>query len=80
VLTLKAVEVAPAVTATDVGTVSLELEFESETVAPPVGAPWERATVQLLDELGPKLVGLHDSDDTDPDKAKLTFVVADVPP
>jgi hypothetical protein len=28
-------------------------------VAPPAGAAWVRVTVQVLEELGPRLVGLH---------------------
>jgi len=36
------------------------------TVAPPAGAAWDRVTVQVLEELGPRLVGLQTSK-VDPD-------------
>jgi hypothetical protein len=51
----------PAVTVTDVGTVSIVLVFVSATVLPPAGAAWLSVTVQLLVPLGPRVVGLHAS-------------------
>ena len=38
VVTLKVAEVAEAATATEAGTVSLELEFDKVTLMPPAGA------------------------------------------
>ena len=55
------------------------MEFDRVTEAPPVRAAWDMVTVQLLEEFGPTLAGPHVSEDTDPDAAKLTFAVADVP-
>ena len=59
VVTLKVCDVSPASTVTDAGTVSVELEFDKLTLAPPVGAAWFNVTVQVLDEFGPRLPGLH---------------------
>ena len=39
--------VAPAATVTDAGTVRLALLLDSETTAPPAGAAWLSATVQV---------------------------------
>ena len=36
----------------------------ASTAAPPVGAAWVRVTVQVLEELAPRLVGLQASDET----------------
>src|ERR1700678_143502 len=59
VVALKVAEVAPAATVTDAGTVSVELVLVRVTVAPPVGAAWVKVTVQVLEELGPRLTGLQ---------------------
>jgi len=62
VVTLKVAELAPAATVTDAGTVKVELLFDSETLAPPVGALPLRCTVHVeLPEL-PKLDGVQDSE------------------
>ena len=61
---LKVAEVAAAATVTDAGAVSVALVLVRVTVAPPVGAPWVRVTVQVLEELGPRLAGLQASDET----------------
>jgi hypothetical protein len=78
VVALKVAEVAAAATMTDAGTVRADLLLVTVTVAPPVGAGAERVTVQVLDELGPRLVGLHASDDTPPEAIRLTPVVAEL--
>ena len=78
VVALKVAEVAPAAMMTDAGTVRADLLLDTITVAPPVGAGAERVTVQLLDELGPRLVGLHASDETPPEGTRLTPVVAEL--
>jgi len=47
--------------------------------APPVGASWDKTTVQVVEAFGPRLVGLHDKDETSPEAAKLRVVVAELP-
>ena len=78
--TVKLADVAPAATVTDAATVSALLEFESVTLAPPLGAAWLRLTVQVLEEFAPTLVGLHDKVDTATvtDATKVTVVVAEL--
>jgi hypothetical protein len=58
---LKLAEVAAAATVTDAGTVSIALLFDTLTIAPPVGAALLRLTVQVLEALGPRLLGLQAS-------------------
>ena len=58
----KEADVAPALTGTDVGTLSAELLLDRLTVAPPAGADWVRATVQVVEALDPRLAGLHSSE------------------
>jgi hypothetical protein len=50
--------------------------------APPLGAGWVRLTVQMLEEFGPTLLGLHDNadTDTDADATRFTVVFAELPP
>jgi hypothetical protein len=60
---LKAPDVAPATTVTDAGTVSVAFVFVKATVAPPL-AVLVSVTVQALEAFGPKLFGVHMSDDT----------------
>jgi hypothetical protein len=79
VVALKVAEVAAAATVTEAGTVRVELELDSVTEAPPLGAGWVKVMVQVLEEFGPRLFGLHVSDDTDVGAAKLTLAVAEVP-
>jgi len=85
--TIKLADVAPAAIVTDGATLSVALEFERVTLAPPVGAAWLRLTVQILDEFGPTLLGLQDNEDTDTvadpdadaDAVRLTVVFAELP-
>ena len=85
--TLKFAEVAPAATVTDGATVSVVLEFERVTLAPPAGAAAVRLTVQTPEEFAPRLVGLHDNADgvtndnvdEDPDAVRLMVVLAELP-
>ena len=79
--TVKLAEVAPAGTVTDVATVNVALEFERVTLAPPVGAARVRLTVQVPEEFGPTLLGLHDKEDTvtDADATRFTVVFAELP-
>jgi hypothetical protein len=73
-----ALKVAAAAMMTDAGTVRADLLLDTVTVAPPLGAGAERVTVQVLDELGPRLVGLHASDNIPPEATRLTPVVAEL--
>ena len=64
VVAVKVAEVAEAATVTDGGTVRVELVFDSETTAPPAGAPPLSVTVhvELLELL--KLAGAQDKERT----------------
>jgi len=64
VVALKVADRAVAATVTDAGTVSVALVLVSVTAAPPVGAGWVRVTMQVLEELGPRVVGLQASEET----------------
>lgn len=63
VVALKVAVVAAAATVTDAGTVRLEVLLVRVTEAPPVGAAWVNVTVQVLEELDPRLAGLHATED-----------------
>jgi hypothetical protein len=78
VVTLNVAEVAAAATVADAGTVSVELLFDRLTLAPPVGAGWVKVTVQVLEEFGPRLAGLHANDDTRADATRLTLAAAEL--
>jgi len=79
VVAVKFAELAAAGTVTKAGTVSREVVLARAIAAPPVGAGWDRVTVQVVEAFGPRLVGLHDKDETPPDTAKLRVVVAELP-
>jgi hypothetical protein len=78
VVALKVAEVAAAATVSDAGTVSVALVLVRVTVAPPVGAVWARVTVQVLEELGPRLMGLQTSEETSTDVTRVTAVLAEL--
>jgi len=78
VVALKVAVVAAAATVTEDGTVSVVFVSASETTAPPVGAAWLSVTVQVVEELAPKLVGLHASDEIFAGAVRLTIAVAKV--
>jgi hypothetical protein len=63
VVALKVADAAPAATMTDAGTVRVELLLARVTLAL-VGAGCVKVTVQVLEAFGPRLIGLHESDDT----------------
>ena len=63
VVALKVAEEAPAVTVTHAGTVSVGLVLDRVTIAPPAGAPLVRVTVQVLEALLPRLLGLQASEE-----------------
>jgi len=78
VVALKLTQVAAAATVTDAGTVSVELVLVRITVAPPVGAGWVSVTVQVLEELGPRVVGLQMREETSTGAARVMVALADV--
>jgi len=79
VVALKFAAVAPAATLTEVGVVSAVLLSERATLAPPVGAALVRVTVQMLEALGPRLLGVQAREDTATGATRLTFALAEVP-
>jgi hypothetical protein len=78
VVALKVVDVAAAATVTEAGTVRVALVFVRVTLAPPARAGWVNVTVQLLEAFGPRLVGLHVSEDTRTGATRLTLVLAEL--
>ena len=78
VVALKVAEVAAAAIVTDVGTVSVALVFVRLTLAPPVGAGLLIVTLQVLEELGPRLVGLQVSVETSIGATRFTVVLAEL--
>ena len=83
-VTVPAVAVNPAVvefaaTETEVGVVRAELVSEIATVTPPAGAALLSVTVQVLDAFGPRLLGLHASDETSVEAVRLTVALAELP-
>ena len=79
VVALNVAVVAPAATVTDAGTVSEELVLASAILAPPAGADWVKVTLHVLDEFGPRLAGLHESEETSTEAARLIAAVAELP-
>jgi len=75
---LKVAVVADAATLTEAGTLSIELLLDNLTLAPPLGAGWVKATVQVLDEFAPRLDGLHATEEIDTE-TRLRLALAVVP-
>ena len=78
VVALKVAAVAAAATVTEAGTVRVALLLVRVTAAPPVGAAWVSVTMQELEELCPRLVGLQTNDETSTDAVRLTVALAEV--
>ena len=78
VVALKLAEVAAPETVTDAWTVRVALVLVRLTVAPPVGAGWVRVTMQALEELGPRLVGLQISVETSTGATRLMAALAEL--
>ena len=76
VVALKVTAVAPIGMVIDAGTVRVALVLVRVTAAPPVGAAWVRVMVQVLKELGPRLVGLQTSEETSTDATMLMVALA----
>ncbi len=75
---LKAADVAAGSTAIEPGTVSVELVLVRASVAPPVGAGCVRVTVHMLEELGPRVVGLQASEETSTGAVRVIVALAEV--
>ena len=75
---MKLADIAAAATVIEAGTVSVALVLVRVTAAPPVGAAWVRVTMQTLEELGPRLVGLQTSDETSTDATRLMVALAEL--
>jgi hypothetical protein len=78
VVTVKVPEVAAAATVTEGGTVKVELVFDKATLAPPAGAAWVRVTVQMLDEVAPRLLASQESVETRAGATRLSVVLAEL--
>ena len=78
VVALNVAVVAPAATVTEAGTVSEELVLASAILAPPVGADWVKVTVQVVEAFGPRLAGLHESEETSTGAARVTVELAEL--
>jgi hypothetical protein len=63
---------------TEAGTVSVELVLNRVTLRPPLGAAVVIVTMQVLEELGPRLDGLQDSVETIIGATRLTVVLAEL--
>jgi hypothetical protein len=78
VVALNVAVVAAAATATEPGTVSVALVFVRVTLAPPAGAALFNVTVQVLDALAPRLVGLHTSEETRTGATRVIVALAEL--
>ena len=78
-MALKVADVAAVVTVTEAGTARAVLLLDRVTAAPPAGAALVRMMVQVLDELGPRLVGLQASEETSTGATRDRLVEVDVP-
>ena len=79
VAAIKVAEVAAWATVTDAGTVRVGLVFVRMTVAA-VGAAFVRVTVQVLEELGPRLAGLQATPETRAGATRLMAAVCELLP
>jgi hypothetical protein len=75
---LKLAAVADVATVTDAGTLRVELVLDRVTAAPPVGAASLKVTVQVVEELRPRLAGLQASEETRTGAIRLTVVLAEL--
>ena len=78
VVALNVAVVDVAATVTDAGTFKAVLLLLSVTTTPPVGAGWERVTVQVLDAFCPRFVGLQVRDDTRAGATRLMLAFAEL--
>ena len=78
VVMVKVADVAAAATVTDGGTARAELVFDKVMPAPPIGAALDKVTEHELEELGPMLVGVQVSEETDTAATRLTVVLTEL--
>ena len=78
-MALKVAERVAAATVTEAGTASVALVLLRVMAAPPVGAGWVRVTVQVLEALAPRLVGLQASEETCTGAMRLMVALAELP-
>ena len=69
---------AAAATVTEAGAVRVVLVLVSVTAAPPVGAACVSVTVQALEELGPRLVGLQTREEISTGAVRLMVAFAEL--
>ena len=79
VVALKLADVAPAATLTEAGVVSTALLSERATLAPPAGAALVKVTVQVLEALGPRLLGVQAREDTNTGATSAMLALAELP-
>ena len=80
VLTVNGAVVEPPPTVTDAGRIRPgKPTLVKPTTAPLAGAAFDSVTMQLLTLFGPRMVGLHCSDEITAAAARLTFTLCDVP-
>ncbi len=78
VVALNVADFAAAATVTDVGTVRAALVLVNATTAPPAGAGCDKIRVQALDVFCGRFVGLHISNETDPDVTRPIVAFAEL--
>jgi hypothetical protein len=79
VVALNVAVFAEAGTVTDAGVVKSALLSDSVTCAPPLGAAFDKVTVQVLDAFGPMLAGLQATEETTVAAVRFTVVLAELP-
>lgn len=75
---MNAALLVPAPTVTDGGAVSRLLTVDTTTFAPPAGALFDNVTVHVLEVEGPRVVGVHASDDTNTGAIRLIVALAEL--
>ena len=78
VLPTKTVDMAAEATVTEAGMERVGLVLDRATTAPPAGAALVRVTVQVLEELDPRLVGLQTRLETSTGATRLRVVLAEL--
>ena len=79
VVALKLADVAPAATLTEAGVVSTALLSERAMLAPPAEAALVKVTMQVLEALGPRLLGVQAREDTNTGATSAMLALAELP-